>query len=381
MAFTNRARELREQGADVVAMTAGEPEFPTAPHIKAAAIEAIEHNFTHYTQVQGILELREAIAEKFNRDNHLTFSPHHIVVSAGAKQALANALMVLCGEGDEVLVPAPYWVSYPPLVQLAGATPVVVPCEAATGFRPDPDALQRAITPRTRAIIVNTPNNPAGTVYTAEELAAIAGLAVEHDLVILSDEIYEGMLFDGRRHLSVGAVPGAEKRTITINGFSKTYAMTGWRVGYMGGPENVCRAATALQGQMTSNPNSIAQKAALAALRGPQGAVHAMTLEYQQRRDFVVSALRLIPGLHVTRPEGAMFLFIDVRELFGRTGAGRTMQTSSDVVEYLLDSRHVALVPGSGFGDDGCVRLSFACSLTDLEKGVKRIAEGIADLQ
>ncbi|MGA9119054.1 MAG: pyridoxal phosphate-dependent aminotransferase [Bacteroidota bacterium] len=381
MAFTARALQLREEGVDVITMTAGEPDFPTADHVKAAAKEALDANFTHYTAVQGHPEILQAVVEKFRTVNGLLFNQQQVMVTTGAKQALTNALLAICEDGDEVVIPSPCWVSYPSLVRLSGGIPVSVPSPLASGFRPNLSGMRKAITRKTKAIVLNSPNNPTGVVYTREELEGIVALAVEHQLYIISDEIYEEMLFDGRKHTSIGILPGAEDRTITVNGFSKTYAMTGWRIGYMGGPEEVIHTAMKIQGQMTSSVNSISQKAGVAALRGTQAPVHKMVKEFQRRRDIAWDGLRPIRGLDLFKPEGAMFFFIGVSSLFGRIGSFGRLDNSTDVVEYLLDSQHVVLVPGSAFGDDACMRMSFACSKEDLREGIRRIRLGIEALR
>jgi aspartate aminotransferase len=380
MAFTARALRLREKGVDVIAMTAGEPDRPTADHIKAAAKVALDTNFTRYTAVQGYTEIVQAVIEKFRRVNGLVFNERQVMVTTGAKQALTNALFAVCEEGDEVIIPSPCWVSYPSLVRLAGGTPVVVPSTLDEGFRPDPAKLRSAVTRRSKAIILNSPNNPTGVVYSGEELEAVVAIAMEHQLYIISDEIYEEMLFDGRTHVSIGSLPGAEERTITVSGFSKTYAMTGWRIGYMGAPEEIVRLSMKVQGQMTSSVNAISQMAGVAALRGTQDGVRAMRSEFQRRREVVWDELHSIPDLGVTKPQGAMFFFLGVGSLFGRTGPAGALASSTDVVEYLLDTRHVALVPGSAFHDDSCVRLSFACSEEALREGLRRIRSGIEAL-
>ncbi len=381
MAFTARALELRRDGVDVVIMTAGEPDFPTADHVKLAAKEALDQNFTHYTSVQGIPELVQAIAEKFQRVNGLPYSERNVMVTTGAKQALTNALFAICGDGDEILIPYPSWVSYPSLVKLAGGVPIPVRSHRSNGFRPDLHGLRKAVTRKTKAILLNSPNNPTGVVYSREELSEIVAIATAHDLYIISDEIYEEMLFDGRTHVSIATLPGAIDRTVTVNGFSKTYAMTGWRIGYMGGPEEIIQSAVRMQGQVTSSVNSLSQKAGVAALRGPQERVRTMAKEFQRRRDAVWESLREVRELEVVKPEGAMFYFIGVQNLFGRTGMSGALSSSFDVVEYLLDSQHVVLVPGSAFGDDECIRMSFACSMQELNEGLRRIKKGIEALR
>jgi aspartate aminotransferase len=381
IAFTARAQDLRASGHDVISMTAGEPDFPTPPHVRAAAIAAIEGGFTHYTAVQGFPELIDEVIGKFSRENGLRFTRSQIAVTTGAKQALANTLLAVCNRGDEVIVPSPVWGTYPALISLAGAMPVAVPSRPGTGFRPDIAGLRAAISALTRAIVINTPCNPTGVVYTREELSAIASLAEEHDLLIVSDEIYEGMLFDGRAHTSIGTLPGAESRTVTISGVSKTYAMTGWRIGFLGGPAAVVHAAVKVQSQTTSNANSIAQKAAVAALRGGRQSMDEMVREFHRRRDMAVEALRAVPEFDVVAPEGAMFCFFGVSRLFGRTSAGAALASSTDVVEHLLDRAHVALVPGAAFGDDRSVRLSFALPTEQLREGLRRIAQAVTQLR
>ena len=381
MAFTARAIELRNDGVDVVILTAGEPDFPTADHIKAAAKEALDQDFTRYTAVQGIPEIVRAVSEKFRTVNGLPYTEQQVMVTTGAKQGIANALLAICEHGDEVLIPYPSWVSYPTLVKLAGGTPVPVRSGLAKHFRPDLVGFRSAVTRRTKAILLNSPNNPTGVVYTETELRAIAALASEFNLYIVCDEIYEEMIFDRRTHVSIGTLPGAEGRTVTVNGFSKTYAMTGWRIGYMGGPEEIIQASTRIQGQVTSSVNSISQRAAVTALRAPQERVRVMREEFERRRDLVWEILGPVKELDLVKPEGAMFYFIGVSKLYGRQGSVGRLTNSRDVVEYLLDSQHVVLVPGSAFGDDECVRMSFACSVDTLREGLHRIRNGIAGLR
>ncbi len=381
IALTARAVAMRAAGIDVVSMTAGEPDFPTPDHIKAAAIDAINANFTRYTAVQGIPELVQAVVDKFRNENSLQFSPSQIVVTTGAKQAIINTLIAICDPGDEILISAPYWVSYPAMVRLAGGTPIIVPSGLDRGFRPHLSGLESAVTPRTKAIIVNSPSNPSALVYSLEEMNAIAEFAKRHNLLILSDEVYEWMLFDTRRHVSIGTLPAAADRTVTINGVSKSYSMTGWRIGFMGGPEEITRAAIKVQSQMTSNANSIAQKAAVAALNGPKDFPRMMMVEYQKRRDNTLAALRSIHGITVVPPEGAMFFFLSVKDLIGRRTDEKQITSSTVLVEYLLHRHHVALIPGEAFGDDTCLRMSFSCGIRDLEEGLKRIARGIRELQ
>ena len=377
--LTQRARLMQEAGADVVSLTAGEPDFATPAHIKEAAQRAIEADFTHYTANQGTAELISAVIDKFSADNDLHYSPGQILVSTGAKQSIFNALSAILNPGDEVLIGAPYWVSYPAIVRLADGVPVPVPFDG--DFRPDARRLRRAIGPKTRALILNTPCNPTGIVFTPSEVEEIAAIVKETDLTVISDEIYEKMVFDGRKHVSIGSVKGIRDQVVTVNGVSKAYAMTGWRIGYMGGPEEIIRAAAKVQGQVTNNANSIAQKATVAALRGPQGPIESMRAEFERRRDYIAGRLAQAGSPGVLTPQGAMFFFIGVERFYGRKARGNVIRNSSDMVEHLLEHHHVALVPGDAFGAPGHVRMSFAASMADLEKGIDRFLRGIQEIQ
>jgi aspartate aminotransferase len=381
IALTQKARAMKLNGIDVVSFTAGEPDFPTPRHIKDAAIRAIETDCTHYTANEGSAELLAAVSEKFARDNGLQFTPAQLMVSAGAKQCIFNALRAILNPGDEVLIPAPYWVSYPAMVRMADGIPVIVPMSIAGGFRPDSRELRKALTPKTRVLILNTPGNPTGTVFTREETEALAELVQTTGITVISDEIYEKVVFDGRKHLSIGAIAAIRDQVITVNGVSKAYAMTGWRIGYMGGPEPLIRAAAKVQGQVTNNANSIAQKATVAALRGPEAPITEMTAEFERRRNYVIERIAAVPGIVARKPDGAMFLFFSVESYFGRAWHGTTVRTASDLVEYLMERHHVALVPGDAFGDARCVRLSFACSMHDLERGMDRLVRGFSELR
>ena len=376
--LTQRARALREAGTDVVALTAGEPDFPTPGHIKEAARRALDQDFTHYTANQGTPELIAAVIEKFRADNALHYSPGEILVSTGAKQSLFNALSAMLNPGDEVIIPAPYWVSYPAIVHLAGGVPVIVP--AGASFRPDAAAIRRCLSPRTRALIINTPCNPTGTVYTRRETEEIAEVARGADITVVSDEIYEKMIFDGRAHTSIGALPGMLPHVVTVNGVSKSYAMTGWRIGFMGGPEEIIAGAARVQGQVTNNANSIAQKATVAALRGPREPIDAMRAEFQRRRDFVADRFAG-RGCPVGTPEGAMFFLIDCARWKGMSARGRVCATAADIVEHLLEHHHVALVPGDAFGAPHHMRMSFAASMAELDRGVERILRGLEEME
>jgi aspartate aminotransferase len=381
LAFSQKARLLKEAGKDVVSLTAGEPDFPTPGHIKEAAIRAIEADFSHYTANQGTPDLIEAVIDKFAADNGLQFSPAQVMVSSGAKQCIFNALRALLNPGDEVVIPAPYWVSYPAMVRLADGRPVIVPPRAGGGFRPDPRALRKAIGPKTRVLILNSPNNPTGVVQSASELEEIAAVVKETGIAVISDEIYEKVVFDGRRHKSIGAIKSIAQQVVTVNGVSKAYAMTGWRIGYMGGPEEVIQAAGKIQGQVTNHPNSIAQKATIAALRGPQGPIEAMTAEFRRRRDYVADRCSVLRRVRVPPPDGAMFFFFNVEPYFGSAAPAGVIRNALDLVMHLLERHNVALVPGDGFGDPRCVRLSFACSMSELEKGMDRLVAGLKELE
>lgn len=378
LALTEAARRLTLSGVDLVSLTAGEPDFPTPAHIKEAAIAALRANFTRYTPNQGIPELVDAVREKFAADNSLSFGDDQILVSSGAKQSVFNAIMALCSPGDEVVILSPYWVSYPGMIKLAHAVPVVVPTRMADGFFPDPDRLRRAVTPRTRAIIINSPGNPTGAVYPGSVLEEIAMVAVERGLTIISDEIYEKVLYDDHEHVSIGSLAMARDRTVTVNGLSKAYAMTGWRIGFMGGPRELVRGAATVQSQTTSNANSIAQHAAVAALRGPQDDLHVMLTEYTRRRAYLLTQLSGLPGVGFLPPQGAIYGFLHIAGLSARQH-GEPMN-GTRVAAHLLDHHGVALVPGAAFGDDAFIRFSFSCPQSALEQGVVRIRAGLQEL-
>ncbi|HLB01471.1 MAG TPA: pyridoxal phosphate-dependent aminotransferase [Bacteroidota bacterium] len=380
LALTRLASQLKARGVDVVSLTAGEPDFDTPEHVKEAAIRAIRENFTHYTANQGIPELIAAILEKFSTDNGLEFGPSQILVSCGAKHSIFNALLAICNPGDEVIIPAPYWVSYPEMAKIADAVPVVVPTTRETGYRIGPDTLRRAITNRSRVLVLNSPSNPTGAVYSAEELEALAPVIASAGLYVIADEIYEKILYDGLQHYSIGAVDGLRDRVITVNGVSKAYAMTGWRIGYMGGPEDVVSAAAKVQSQATSNANSIAQRAALAALTGPADDVNRMVAEFRTRRDLFSSALRAIPGIELDPPGGAFYLFPDVSAYTGTRRGDGVITGDTQLSSYLLEEAKVAVMPGSAFGSPGHLRLSYACSAGDIGEAARRLTGAFAGL-
>ena len=382
LAMKARADELRRAGQPIVSLSAGEPDFDTPAPIAEAGIRAIREGFTNYTANPGMPELREAICEKLRQDNGLTYTPDQILCSNGAKQSVALAVHVLCRPGDEVLIPAPYWVSYPEMVRFAGAEPAILKTSVENGYRLTPDALEAAITPRTRLLMLCSPSNPTGTVYTPDELEALAEVLRRHEHVWgLSDEIYEHVRYDAE-HVSFASLPDMKERTVTVNGFSKAYAMTGWRLGYLAAPRPIRQAAAKVQGQLTSAPSSISQKAGIAALEMDQGPVREMVQAFRERRDFLLERLQALDGLRCPEPQGAFYLFPDVSAYFGRrTPGGEPVETSEDVGFYLLDACDVALVPGEAFGAPEGLRLSYASSMDDLRTAVERLEEGLSALR
>lgn len=382
LAMKSRAEERRREGHPVVALSAGEPDFDTPEPIANAGVKAIRDGFTHYTENPGMLELREAICRKLDRDNDLSYTPEQVVCSNGAKQSLALAIHVLCDEGDEVLVPAPYWVSYPEMARFSGAEPVVVSTGVEDEYRLTPEALEEAITERTRVLILCSPSNPTGTVYPPEELEALAEVLRQHEQVyVISDEIYEYVLYDAE-HRAFASFPGMKDRTITVNGFSKAFAMTGWRLGYMAAPEPIAQASAKIQGQFTSAPCSITQKAGVAALEMDRGPVREMVSAFRRRRDVVLKRLRAIDGVRCPTPEGAFYLYPDLSHFVGAEAPdGSVIEDSSDLCFYLLEEHDVALVPGTAFGAPEGLRLSYASSMEDLETALDRIEAGLAALR
>lgn len=375
IAIGARAAELVSQGIDVISLSAGEPDFPTPPDACEAGIQAIRDGFTKYTPNNGTLELRRAIAQKLKLDNALEYSPDEILVSNGAKQAFFNSLWALVSPGDEVLIPRPYWVSYPDMVQLIGAVPVFIPTPAGSGFRLTLDALKKAWTPRVKALILNSPVNPTGVVYSQGELDQLAAFLVEEQLWALSDEIYEKIVYDSNESASIARSPGMKDKAVVVNGFSKAYAMTGWRLGYAAGPKAVIQKASAIQSHITTNASSISQKAGVGALGGSQQSVKKMVEEFRQRRDFLVENLGHISTLSFPIPQGAFYLWIDVSHYIGKG-----IKDSLELCRYLLDKHNVALVPGEAFGEGGYVRLAYAVQQHRLEEGVRRLVRGLKAL-
>jgi aspartate aminotransferase len=384
LAVQAKAKELRARGIDVISFGAGEPDFDTPERIKDAAIAAMRRGQTKYTEVGGIPELRAAVCAKLQRDNGLRYEPADVLVSCGAKHTLFNIVTALVNPGDEVLVPSPFWVSYPEQVRLLGGTPVTVETREATGFDLDPERLRAAVTPRTKLIVLNSPNNPTGAVFSPEALAAVAQLAVERKLWIVADECYESLTFEAR-HVSIAALdPGVKARTLVVNTCSKAYAMTGWRIGYAAGPRELIRAMTDVQSQVTSNPSSVAQWAAVEALTGPQDDVAKMAGEFDRRRRLIVAGLNALSGVSCVMPKGAFYAFANVSGLYGRTwmheGRAITLKGSLDVTAFLLEQARVAVVPGLDFGSDAHVRLSYATSEALIREGLARMGAAIKTL-
>lgn len=375
LALDAKTKGLVAQGIDVVNFGVGEPDFDTPNNIKEAAIKGIREGFTKYTPSSGIQELREAIAAKFLRDNSLEYKASEILVSVGAKHSIYNAVMALCEEGDEVIIPSPYWVSYPEMVGLAGGVPIFLPAGLEEGFKITGDALRKACSPKTKLLIFNSPSNPTGAIYTKQEMEDIAEVCLEKGISVISDEIYEKLIYEGS-HFSFAALALEVKDiTITVNGVSKAYAMTGWRIGYAAGPQDVIKAMGNLQSHSTSNPASISQKAALEGLRGPQDSLEIMRLEFEKRRNFIAKGLDEMPGIKCLVPPGAFYVYPDVSQLLGKKVGGIVVETDSQLADVLLDKARIAVVPGNAFGTDGNLRFSYATSMERIEEGLKRLAK------
>lgn len=380
LAMSQKSSEMKAQGIDVINMSVGEPDFNTPDHIKAAAKKAIDDNFSRYSPVPGYVDLREAIVEKLKKENQLEYKVSEILVSNGAKQSVCNTIMSLIDVGDEVIIPAPYWVSYPQMVKLAGGIPVYVEAGFHQNFKISAEQLEKAITPKTRMLILCSPSNPTGSVYSAEELDALAKVLLAHEeLYVLADEIYEHINYTDR-HASIAHCDGMKERSIIVNGVSKAYAMTGWRIGYIAAPQWIVNACNKLQGQYTSGPCSVSQKAAEAAYVMSQDCVEEMRLAFQRRRDLIVELARQIPGLEVNVPDGAFYLFPKCDSFFGKTDGQQTINSSTDLALYLLEKGHVATVAGDAFGDPQCFRMSYATSDDNIREAMKRIKETLAKL-
>ena len=373
-----KTRELKAEGKDIIGLSLGEPDFDIPNFIKEAAIEAIQQNYSKYTPIDGYLELREAICEKFKRDNNLNYKPSQIVVSTGAKQCLANVALAMLNTGDEVIFPAPYWVSYKEIAKMAGGIPIEVHTTIENNFKITPAQLEAAITSKTKMVWFNTPCNPSGSIYSKSELEALAVVLRRHPhIFILSDEIYEYINFTNERVTSVAEIDGLYERTITVNGMSKAFAMTGWRIGYMGAPEWIAKACAKVQGQVTSGANAIAQRASIAALKAPKSKIQYMVDEFKRRRDLVLQLLNEIEGFKLNIPEGAFYVFPDISSFFGKTLRGRVINNATDFSLYLLEEAMVATVTGEAFGDANCIRFSYAASEKDLREAIRRIKESL----
>ena len=382
LAMSQMSAELKAQGVDVINLSVGEPDFPTPAHIKEAAKKAIDDNFSFYTPVPGYLSLRKAIAAKLSNENNLNFLPEQIVVGNGAKHALANVLMAAVNPGDEVIIPTPAWVSYFELVKLAGGVNVAVQTDITSNFKVTPEQIEAAITPRTRAILMCSPSNPTGSVYSRDELQAIVAVLAKHpEVLVIADEIYEHIIYTGGAFVSLASFPEIADRTVVINGVSKAYAMTGWRIGYCACPPALAKAITKLQGQMTSGASSIAQKAAEAAYSGSQECVEEMRKAFERRRDLIVELASEIPGLKINRPDGAFYLFPEVSAYFGTTYGDYAISNASDLAMYLLKEAHVATVTGDAFYAPGYIRMSYATSDENIRKAMHRIAQALAKLK
>lgn len=382
LAITAKANELKKQGVDVVSFGAGEPDFNTPENIINAAIKAMKDGKTKYTPAGGILELKETICQKFKKDNNLDYKPNQITVSTGAKQCLANAFMAILNPGDEVLIPIPYWVSYPELVKLADGVPVFVETKKENNYKYTVEDLEKAVTDKTKAILINSPNNPTGTIYNEDELLKIADFAKKYNLLIISDEIYEKLIYDDEKHVSIASLnEDAYSRTLVINGVSKTYAMTGWRLGYVAASEEITKIMTSIQSHMTSNVNTITQYATIEALNGPVEDLNNMVAEFARRRNFMIDKLNKINGVSIIKPSGAFYIMVNVSDYFNTEFKGQKIESSLDFAKVLLDEEKVAVIPGAGFGLDDYIRLSYATSMDIIEKGIDRISTFLSKIK
>lgn len=382
LSITAKANELKKQGVDVVSFGAGEPDFNTPENIINAAIKAMKDGKTKYTPAGGILELKETICKKFKKDNNLDYKPSQITVSTGAKQCLANVFMAILNPGDEVLIPIPYWVSYPELVKLADGVPVFVETKKENNYKYTVEDLEKAVTNKTKAILLNSPNNPTGTIYSEDELLKIADFAKKYNLLIISDEIYEKLIYDNEKHISIASLnEDAYGRTLVINGVSKTYAMTGWRLGYVAASEEITKIMTSIQSHMTSNVNTITQYATIEALNGPVEDLNNMVGEFARRRDFMIDKLSKINGVSIIKPSGAFYIMVNVSDYFNTEFKGQKIENSLDFAKVLLDEEKVAVIPGAGFGLDDYIRLSYATSMDVIEKGIDRISTFLSKIK
>jgi aspartate aminotransferase len=374
LAIDAKAKALKQQGVDVINFGLGEPDFDTPQNIKNAAINAINSGFTKYCPVPGTLEIKNAIIDKLKRDNNLVYDPEQIIVSSGVKHSLYNLFQSIINDGDEVIVPAPYWVSYPDMIALAGGKPVIVQTTDKTNFKATSENIEKALTPKTKAIVINSPSNPTGGTYSYEELKAMADICVKNKIFIISDEIYEKLVYDNFKFTSIAQVsPEAKDITIVINGVSKAYAMTGWRIGHAAGPKDIISAMSKIQSQSTSNASSISIKAAVEALNGPQDCVENMRKEFEKRRNYIVTRLNAIQGITCRKPEGAFYVFPNIKELLGKTFNSKTINTDLELADYLLNNAKIAVVPGTAFGAEGYIRISYATSIENIKSGMDRL--------
>lgn len=374
LAIDAKFKSMKAKGIDVVGFGAGEPDFDTPAHIKEAAIKAINDGFTKYTPASGMPQLKEAVCRKFKKDNGLEYKPEQIVISNGAKHSLVNAFMAICDPGDEVIIPAPFWVSYPEMVKLADGVPVIINTTEENGFKFTMEDLEKAVTSRTRAIVLNSPSNPTGMVYTKDELQALAKFAVAHNIYVISDEIYEKLVYDGVEHVSIASFgEDIKDLTILVNGVSKTYAMTGWRIGFTASSAKIAKVMANMQSHATSNPNSMAQVATIAALDGPQDEVEVMKKAFVERRNYMVDRINSIEGLSCTKPQGAFYVMMNIKNILNKEYYGKFISNSDEFADILLEKANVALVPGSGFGAEGYVRWSYATSMKNIIEGLNRI--------
>lgn len=380
--ITAKAKKMREDGLDVIGFGAGEPDFNTPENIQNAAIDSIRKGLTKYTAASGIIELKEAIVRKFREDNNLTFKPSQVIISTGAKQCLANAFQAILNPGDEVIIAVPYWVSYPELVKLADGVPVFVDTKEEDSFKFTIEDLENAVSKNTKAIVLNSPNNPTGTVYTKEELQAIADFAKKHDIIIISDEIYEKLIYGNEKHVSIASLSeDTYNRTIVINGVSKSYAMTGWRIGYAAaGNEKIVKLMANVQSHTTSNPTSISQYASVEALNGEQDTINHMVNEFKKRRDYMVDRVNNMKNLSCIKPAGAFYVMVNISKIIGKTAFGETIKDSMDFSRILLDQEKVAVIPGGAFGVDNFVRLSYATSMENIQNGLDRIENFVSNI-
>ena len=377
LSMAAKARELKNNGVDIIGLSLGEPDFNTPEFIKDAAISAVNDNWNSYSPVDGYLDLKAAICNKFKRDNGISYESSQIVVSTGAKQSIANVCMVLLNPGDEVLLPAPYWVSYSAIATLAEAESKIIPTSIDTDFKITPEQLENSINSKTKLVMFNSPNNPSGTIYTENELRALGKVLEKYpNIYILSDEIYEHINY-GTPHFSIASIPELYERTITVNGVAKAFAMTGWRIGYIGAPEWIAKACNKMQGQITSGANCIAQRATIAAVSAPVSQIQYMVDEFSKRREIIIDLLKAIPGIKINQPQGAFYVFPDVSDYFGRTLNNKKIENASDFAIYLLEEAHVATVTGEAFGNGDCIRISYAASEKNIREAIKRISKSL----